>query len=145
MIDLDDTALRGAALLVKAADRDVRATIGRETRARIGPRWTSAINARLRNSQDRATFRNPKVTGSNPPTLTAATSSRRLTGGLVPSADWPWLEFGSGGPHARRGQLPHRFADGRVIYPASVGVIAYATRVWVDVIFDAYGSVGEVT
>lgn len=138
MIDLDDTVLRGVALAVKAADRDLRRDLNRAAGVKLRPMWRQQIAMRARTRQDRAVYGTGSASGGNPPVLTAATSRRARSGGLTPTGDWPLVEFGSGRAHGLRGQLPRRYPKGRVAYAAKAAVASAAAHVWAGVVYDAY-------
>lgn len=138
MLDVDDRAVRGAALAVKAADRDLRRDIGRAAQQVARPVWQREVAARVRTRQDRAVYGAGTVTRGNPPALVAAQSGRALSGGLVPGDDWRVVEFGSNRAHGRRGQLPRFVARGRVVFPALPVVVPRMVSAWVGVVYRAY-------
>jgi hypothetical protein len=138
VLDVDDAAVRGAALAMKAADRDLRRDIGRATQAVAVPVWRAEIARRVVTRQDARMYGPGTVTRGNPPALVVAQSSRPLSGGLVPRDDWPNVEFGSNRAHGRRGQLPRNVRSGRVAFPAVAAVAPRLVSAWVGTIFRGY-------
>lgn len=138
MFDVRDDAVRGAALAVKAADRDLRRGIGAASQRVAVPVWRREVAARVRTAQDARVYGSGTVTRGNPPALVAAQSSRSLSGGLTPGTDWRWVEFGSNKPHGQRGQLPRFQSRGRVVFPALPYVVPRLVSAWVGVVYRAY-------
>ena len=139
MLDVDDDAVRGAALAVRAADRQLRRDIGRAAQQVARPVWRRELAARVRTRQDAAVIGAGQVTRGNPPALVAAQSRRALSGGLVPADDWAYVEFGSNRDHGRRGQLPRNRTGGRVVFPSLPYVVPRLVSAWVGVVYRAYG------
>lgn len=145
MFTLDDRAVRGAALAVKAADRELRRDIGRAAQGVARPIWQRQVAARVRTEQDRAVYGVGTVTRGNPPALVAAQSSRSRSGGLTPGVEWKWVEFGSNRAHGFRGQLPRFRSGGRVAFPSLPFVVPRMVSAWVGVVYRAYsGQLGGV-
>lgn len=143
MLDVDDRAVRGAALAVKAADRDLRREIGRAAQSVARPVWQREVAQRVRTDQDVRVYGTGQVTRGNPPALVAAQSSRSLSGGLVPGTEWRWVEFGSNKAHGQRGQLPRHRRAGRVVFPALPFVVPRMVSAWVGAVFRVYAGVED--
>lgn len=153
-----DDRLRAVVLAYKAADRTLRQDINTATRQIIGPVWTAGIDARAATPMDKAVLgKGARVKPGNPPVAVAATSVRRLSGGIVPATDWPIFEFGTNdrerattytgrtkaGKSYRvtrrtRRQLPRRVANGRVIYATFRDVAPRAASLWVQLVVRTY-------
>lgn len=152
-----DDRLKAAVLALKAADRDLRRTINAATKDVIGPVWTSAVEAEASSTLDRAVVvKGVRLKPGNPPSAVAASSVKRLRGGLLPADQWHAVEFGSdrnrvttyqrrgrkGAAHTVRRhttrQLPARTAGGRVAMPAFKAVAPRAVSLWVQIIVRKY-------
>lgn len=92
----DRRELPAAVLAFKAADRDLKNRLNRATRETMNPVWRSMVelNATTR-METRVIARGARILAGNPPTAVAATSSRPLSGGLVPGDQWAPVEFGA--------------------------------------------------
>ncbi|MBX9243413.1 hypothetical protein ICW40_01155 [Actinotalea ferrariae] len=154
--------LQAATLALKAADRELRNDINRSTTQTIGPVWKSVVAQHATGQMDaRVLAQGARVKAGNPPTAVAATSRRKLRGGLVPVASWHAWEFGAdrnavttyqrrsktGGTHKvtrhTRRQLPPRIRTGRVIFPAFADVAPRAVSLWVQLIVRKYADAAE--
>jgi hypothetical protein len=154
--------LKAVALALKAARRDVRNDINKATRATLGPVWKAEIANRARTSLDRKVLaQGARIAAGNPPTLVAATSTRRLKGGLIPVESWHAVEFGAdraavttytrasvkGNSHKvtrhTRRQLPPRYRKGRVVFPAAAELAARATALWVQLVVRVFNEAVE--
>ena len=153
-----NNTLKALVLAFKAADRDIRNTINRETRAKMSPVWKSMVELHATYAVDAAVIaKGAKIQAGNPPVATAATSKRALRGGLVPADTWQPIEFGAvareklttydrtspkGTPHkvtrhtAR--QLPRRADKGRVAYPAFAAVAPRLAALWAQIVVKTY-------
>ena len=141
--------LHGLALALKAAPREIRRDIDRETR-KMTPTWRDAVSARTRTGMDAAVFgKGARVVAGNPARLVAATSRRALPGGggFTPDAHGRALEFGANRakestPYSRKGSktftrhtntgLPAPNRKGRVVYPAFAAVAPRIVSLWVQ-------------
>ena len=150
--DLDE--LKAVVLALKAMGKDLRRDINRATTQTMGPEWKAAIAARASTAQDRRVLvPGARIASGNPPAARAATSRRRLSGGLVPSESWRAFEFGSKGDrrttYTRRNrsgsgshrvtrnttaQLPARAPKGRVVYPAFADLGPRMVALWVQLV-----------
>lgn len=153
-----DDRLKAVVLAYKLTDRELRRVINTATRETIGPVWTQTVSRLAVTPQDRRVLATgARVKPGNPPVAVAATSTRRLSGGMTPATDWPLLEFGTADREKRtryrarskhgksypvtrrtRHQLPRRNASGRVIYGAFREVAPRAAALWVQIVVKAY-------
>jgi hypothetical protein len=157
---------RAAVVALRSLDVDVRKSINAQSRSAVTPMWTSVVEANATTHMDtRVLALGARVQTGYRVTLVAASSRRRLRGGLIPADRWQGYEFGAvhGAPRtyetrSRKGrtykvtrrtteQLPKLRPSGRVLYPsvADIGprVFALATQTAIRGIFDAYQR-GEV-
>lgn len=145
--------LRATALAMKVVARDVRSTINKGTRATMSPVWQGAVASRARTPQDRAVIgKGARIVAGNPPSAVAASSSRRLSGGLIPTVRWPAVEFGANrskqttytgtSPKGKRyritrhttRQLPSTNRQGRVAYRAVAELGPRLAALWVQTV-----------
>lgn len=148
--------LRGAVLALKAVDRDIRNAINRATRRELGGIWKDELQGRVSRFPrvDQLVLGKGALRAGNPIRLKAATSTRPLSGGLVPNLKAKGFEFGTddrehkttytrrnrrnGGTHqvTRRTMrhLPRRTPEGRVIWPAAAETVPRITSLWVQII-----------
>lgn len=145
VVTVDTRALTGALVALSRLEPDIRKDAAAATRRTLTPMFRQTVARNTRSRQDErvlGTGASVRATGSGSGKLVAYTSSRALAGGLVPSTQWPYVEFGSLGEHARRGQLPRRVSSGRMFYPAVKAFGPTAARVWLAVIYDAVHRTG---
>jgi len=104
--------LQATILALRQARRDIRLDINKTARSRIRPIWRSELNARARRPlETRVILAGARATASDRGvTLYAASSGRPLRGGLVPSYQWPAVEFGA---NVRRVRVRQRSRSGR--------------------------------
>lgn len=149
--------LRGAVLALKAVDRPIRNAINRTSRAEGNTIWREEIDSRvggLPRVDQLVLGRGARVVPGNPITAKAATSTRPLSGGLVPNDKAKGFEFGTsnreatstyrrrnrngGGSHTvtRRTtrHLPARAPNGRVVWPAAAEAGPRLVSMWVQTI-----------
>lgn len=141
---------RGAALALKAVDRDIRNDINRTTRAEGNTWWKDAITAKATSKMDRLVLaKGARIQPGNPARAIAASSKRPLADGLVPDTDARAWEFGTTEPehqdtykrkdgatvtrHVKR-QLPRATNQGRVVYPAWASVGPRLVAMWTQLI-----------
>lgn len=135
----DHRALQAAVLAFKALGKTLQKDIRRATVQTMGPEWKQAVNERASSKMDQLIIaKGARIAGGNPPRAIAASSTRKLSGGLVPRENWQGWEFGSNGlrrtTYQRRNrngigthrvtrdtvaQLPRRNAKGRIAFPAA--------------------------
>lgn len=144
-----------ASLALRLVDRDVRNDINRTTRAELNPLWRSIVDLNATSDLDRRVLaKGTRVKAGNPVVLTAATSRKALSGGLIPNVSGARYEFGVGakdkyrtydrrnrtapGSHkvTRRTlrQFPARTPKGRVIYPSFAEIAPRITSLWVQIV-----------
>jgi hypothetical protein len=91
----DDRALQAAVLAMKVADRGLRKSINDATRSTFNQPFKSGITQRAATRlEQRVLVPGARVAAGNPPEFVAATSKRRLRGGLVPDIHGKPVEFG---------------------------------------------------
>jgi hypothetical protein len=130
----DDRALQAAVLAFKAADRALRKDINDATRATFNEPWKSGITGRARTLLERRVLvPGARIAAGNPPSFVAASSTRALSGGLVPAVQWPAAEFGSN----RYRQLPARRRKGPV-FETLDDMTGRVPRLWAQLIVKAY-------
>lgn len=155
-------AIRAAVLALKAADRDLRNQIARATREVMSPVWqrTIAEHSTWR-MDDLVLGKGARIKAGNPPAAIAATSRRKLSGGLQPSTQWQAIEFGLPANHKRTynrrsknggthkvtrhtgRQLPTKTPKGRVVYPAVKAIAPRMASLWVQLIVRTYHEAAE--
>lgn len=134
----DHRELQAVVLAMKAMDRGLARDLRRDTVRVMNPVWKSLVELNAASRMDSLVVaKGARIKSGNPPTAIAASSSRALSGGLVPVQSWPPFEFGSNGnrttTYTRRNrkaggthrvtrnttrQLPRRAPKGRVAHPA---------------------------
>lgn len=159
----DAPELQAAVLALRTADREVRNAIHRQTRATLNPLWRATVAAHARTPLDTAVLaKGARIATGNPPAFVAATSTRALSGGLVPSDQWQAFEFGTHKrgksrtyrTRSRNGnaytvtrqtanQLPRFAKGGRVVYPAMAETLPRAVSLWVQTIVRMYAHAAE--
>lgn len=147
---------RAVVLALKLVERDVRNDINRTTRSIVGPEWISAVKDKtgpMPSIDQKVLGKGTRIIPGNPLQLVASTSTRPLSGGLVPTEASRGFEFGTdkrdkfstydrrsanGGTHSvtRRTtrHLPNRVRRGRAIFPAVAEVMPRLTSLWVQII-----------
>lgn len=149
-----DRTLTAVALALKLVGRELRNEINRATRAELNPIWREAISYYATSKMDKLVLaKGARVKPGNPTVLTAATSKRALSGGLVPNEDARIWEFGTpqrqefvgyerknrtgSGTHTvnrrTKRQLPY-INKGRVVYAAAAESLPRITSLWVQTI-----------
>lgn len=154
----DSRQVQAVVLALELTDRKLRNELNRRGKAALDPLWKSAVAAQAVTATDRAVIvKGARVAGGNPPTAIAASSTRKLAGGLVPAKDWPVIEFGAIARNkvtryqstSRKGrsyqvsrhtarQLPQHNKSGRVAYAALAKVAPRIVSVWVGTIYEGY-------
>lgn len=151
------TELRGAVLALKAVDRPIRNAINRATRQEGNTIWRAEVDKRaggLPRVDQLVLGKGARFVPGNPFTAKAATSTRPLSGGLVPSRRAKGFEFGTDNrerttTYSRRNRdgsgshtvtrrttrhLPKRAPNGRVVWPAAAKAAPRLTSMWVQTI-----------
>lgn len=130
--------LQAALLAVKRAGPELRKDIYSDARAELGAAWLPALQQRAQTSLERRVLlKGARVrVGTDGFRVMAATSNKLLSGGLMPSVDWPGAEFGARtfkGSYQRRSpggkihqvqrtlnrQFRGRSRDGRIAFDAA--------------------------
>lgn len=144
--------LQAAVLAVSQARRDIRNDLNRSTRALLSEPWKAEVAKHARTDLDRKVIvKGARILAGNPPVAIAAASTRKLAGGLVPTQDWPAVEFGasrnktttypSRSPKGRAftvhdrhttRQLPPRIKGGRVAFAALEAIGPRLASLWVQ-------------
>lgn len=154
--------LQAAVLAFKGADRDLQSEIRRATAQTMNPVWRGIVQVNATTARDtRVLAQGARIRPGNPPTAIAATSRRRLSGGLVPVQAWQAFEFGAdrnatttytrrspgGGTHQvtrrTKRQLPPRIRTGRVVYPAFAEIAPRMVSLWVQLVVKKYLDAAE--
>lgn len=134
--------LKAVVIAMQVADRDIAANVRKETRTVAAPAWREELRARpASEAQSRMLVDTARVAvSSNTVTLTSATSKRKaLSGGATPAGQGKAFEFGSSGPHAARGQLPHNRRGGYVVYPSLAKVAPRIISLWAQTVMRTVG------
>lgn len=150
----DDT-LRAVALALKLMPKKTRNDINRESRKMGNSEWRNIVNLNARTETDRLVLaKGARVKPGNPLVLTAATSKRPLSGGLVPNEQGRVFEFGAKNRRGhvseyqrsnRRGSGSHKVqrhtkrglpapSSGRVIYDSAAEIAPRISQLWVQII-----------
>lgn len=165
MLDINGSReLQATVLALRNAQRDIRVDINKTARGRIRPLWVSAVSGRAGTRlEQRVIAAGTRATASDRGvTFYAATRSRPLRGGLVPSVDWPGVEFGARSKKSRsftqrsragrryqrtmtvgrqfKGRQPH----GMVAFDAASEVGTKLVALWVRTVVDELKAVPGV-
>lgn len=155
--------LQAALLGMRQAQREVKNNINREARKRIKPLWTGALDQQASTRGERAALvKGGRVTVTDQGVrMLAATSNRKLKGGLIPSQNWHGFEFGMT-PQRRTyevrsplgnsyqvtkmmgRQFRRRYPKGRVGYSAAGAVGIKLVGIWVRTIVDGFSIFAEI-
>ncbi|MDF9877463.1 hypothetical protein [Cellulosimicrobium cellulans] len=158
----DHKELQAVVLAMKAADRDLKRDINQATRTTMNPVWKSLVQTNAARSLDgRVIVPGTRIAGGNPPAAVAASSRRKLRGGLVPAEWWFAVEFGGNHnkveTYSRRSpkgnrhrvtrhtarQLPRRDPNGRVAYPAFAEFGPRMASLWAQIVVKKYLDAAE--
>lgn len=151
--------LRAAVLAMKRADKEIRSEISKSMRSTMSPEWKSEVTQGLTGGRMEARMLLPgtRIAAGNPPTLIAASSTRKVGNGLIPNVNAPGYEFGSHGTrvsevvsskgkkykrHTTR-HLPAYKKNGRVVYPAASRILPRVASYWVQSIIRAFMDAAE--
>jgi hypothetical protein len=155
--------LQAALLGLKQAEREVRLDINKDARRNLGPVWSEALHGFVETRLDeRVIVKGARVAaGTRQVSLKAATSNKPLKGGLVPSRQWPGVEFGAHrrlaeiSAKSRKGntysykrvvnrQLPGRVRNGRIAYAAASVVGTKLVAIWLETIVSNFREFAKV-
>lgn len=164
MLDVRESReLQATILALRAAQKQIRLGINKEARSRIRPLWQQALNARAHDEMTRRIIvagARATATDRNV-TVHAATSRKPLSGGLVPTWEWPGAEFGArtkrievtqrsrAGRTYRRPliinrQFKGRQDDGMVAFDAASEVGTKLVALWVHTVVDELNQIPAV-
>jgi hypothetical protein len=89
--------LQAAVLTLKTIERDLVRDINKNARQTVGPVWGAALASKASSRMDqRGLVPGARVAvGARKVTAQAATSRRKLSGGLIPAVDYGGLEWGA--------------------------------------------------
>lgn len=134
--------LQATILALRQTDREIRLGINKNARSRIRPLWRGELSARARTPLERRVIlAGARATASDRGVqLIAASSGRPLSGGLIPSDDWPAVEFGA---DVHRIQVRQRSRAGRAyVRPLTINRQFYARQKDGMIAFDAASETG---
>lgn len=98
MLDVEQSPeLQAAVLALSLMNRDLKREIAQEARPGLTALWSQGIAERASTPAERAVLvPSARVSvGDRRIRASAATSRRKLSGGLVPSEQWPGFEYGA--------------------------------------------------
>lgn len=98
MIDIRESReLQATILAIKNAEPELRKQLYANARRELGSAWLPALQERVRtNLERRILLKGARVrVGQDGFRVMAATSQKKLSGGLIPASDWPGAEFGA--------------------------------------------------
>jgi hypothetical protein len=125
--------LRATVLALKAAPKDIRGDVRRETRAVAAPQWTAELHRLSRSPQQTRMLANTaRITVSDQSVRVRAAGSKRkaLSGGATPYDEGKAFEFGSSKTRGRQAPRPRR--RGYVFYPALATMGPRIIALWVQ-------------
>lgn len=142
-VQVDERALLGALAAFKSLDADTRRETARAVRGTLTPLWRKVIDTKRRYAEGTVAPAQDALVGAGTAsftsggrgTLRAYTGGKALSGGLG-NDRWHAVEFGSGGRHGQRGQLPRRRSSGRIAYRGVQAWAPTAARVYLGVLYD---------
>lgn len=121
-IRFDSEELRAASLGLRIAQTEIRKQAYKRTREAILPDWQKSIAEKISGTSN---SRMASIVLANTARvqvgyagikLTAATQSKKLSGGLVPNENWPVVEFGSTGRKGAMTEITGRRGNKRYNY-----------------------------
>jgi hypothetical protein len=164
MLDVTQSReLQATIYALRQARRDIRLDINKTARNRLKPLWIAELGARARTRVERRVIlTGARVTASDRGLkFVAASSTRPLRGGLVPSWQWAGYEFGARTQRiqvrqrSRRGrayvrnltinrQFRGRQQDGMIAFDAASKAGTRLVATWVETTVDAFRRVPAV-
>lgn len=143
-VTVSDDALLGVLAAFKSLPRDMAKQVQKQTKATVQPAFRNVYAGHISTAQDRrmAGAGTASLTAGGKGTLRGYTSGRALSGGMTPATDWPFVEFGSLGPHGRRGQLPMWRKGGRIFFPTTAKVASVAQRAYLFAVYETLRGTG---
>lgn len=145
--------LRAAVLAMKRADNVVRRDVANRMRETMTPAWRQEVTGSAGAGMQAAMLTaGVRIAAGNPPQLVAASSSRKIGRGLIPSRHWAGYEWGadhrstrtvtsSKGTRYRRhvmNHLPTQQAQGRVLEPAARRLLPRIASYWAQSVVRAF-------
>lgn len=157
-VAVQDDALLGALAAFRSLDKVMRKQVQQQTQATLSPLFTTVYQQRAAEAGGRSgqgsarqdlamAGRKPakvSLTIGGKGSLKGYTSGRALSGGMRPSTDWPWVEFGTYGPWAEYGRLPWWKKGGRVFYPTVKAFAPVAQRAYLFALYETLRSIQGV-
>ncbi len=151
--------LRAAVLALKAADSTIKRDVSGRLRETMNPSWRSEVSQHLTGvSRMEARMLTPgvRIAAGNPPALVAASSRRKVGGGLTPDVNAAGFEFGASDAvregknrkgttykrHVMR-HLPGRNRRGRVVFPAAADLLPRVAAFWTQSVIRAFMDAAE--
>lgn len=143
----DHPQLLAVVLAYKQLGNGLLRELNGAARTVMNPVWRDTLRAKARTRQDLDVLvKGSRIATGNPPAFVAGSSTRPLSGGMVPNTDAPALEFGATDRNRRttysrqgatvtrrtRRQLPARNDRGRVVMAAVRDVAPRLTSLWVQ-------------
>lgn len=155
--------LQAALLAMRQTDREITANINKTARTKLGPIWQESLRGNSTTRLDiRALVKGARVAvGVRQVSLKAATSTKALSGGLVPTHNWQAQEFGmrvrkrTFTTHSPKGkaykvtrtqgtQFPARTKHGRVIFAAASETGTRLVGIWLVHIVDQLRTFADI-
>jgi hypothetical protein len=149
MIEVDTTALLGAATAMKKLEADERKNVAKVTRTTLTPAWQRLLRQKVVTLQQRATYGKGRVSMSagGKGTL-VATAARGMSGVQRRSMGKPeqyWMsvvDYGSRGRYGGTGQLPSHLGGGRIVQPSVKAFAGFAAQAWLWALAEALRDTG---
>lgn len=155
--------LQGVIVAMKGFDREVAKQIRQATKAMIDPEWRKAVSEHAQTLlESRALAQTARVAISDQNvTLKSAAVGKKLSGGLLPSANYAGVEFGAdrqvkttytatsskGNQYSvtrrTRAQLRPRRKGGYVVFPAAAGIIPRMASLWTQTVVRTFYEIVE--
>lgn len=125
--------LRATVLALKAAPKEIRGDVRRETRAVAAPQWKAELTRMARwEQQSRMLANTARITVSDQSVRVRSAGSKRkvLSGGATPYEEGKGWEFGSSKTRGRQMPAPRR--RGYVFYPTLARMAPRIIALWVE-------------
>lgn len=154
--ELSDDALLGVLAAFKSLPRELQKQVQKQTKGTVQGVFRDVYAQRAAEAAGRSgggsSRQDFKMAGRGTVSLSAAgkgtlrgyTSGKALSGGMTPGSDWPFVEFGSKGDHARTGRLPWFRKGGRIFYPTVKATAPTAQRAYMYAVYETLRSIPEV-
>ena len=149
MIEVDTTALLGAATALKRLEADERKNVARVTRTTLTPAWQRLLRQKVVTAQQRKSYGKGRVAMSAGGKGTLVVQPGRGMSGLrrhdmgKPDAYWmAVVDYGSARSAGRTGQLPPHRGGGRIVAPSVKAFSGYAAQAWLWALAEAIRDTG---